>query len=164
MLNARPGTRKDVGEKRPCNGRGDTDPVAGQIEAAAVVACNAVEMRDSNADPTIVKVVGRPVRRGLCRRIPIHQVAMVDSREVCVTVATRNRVLGPAVVPDSVGSDAYRSRLYQLHPGVVVDVVNEGPARREIRIKVADHESPHCAVRDRIENGLAHRGKIDCLP
>src|SRR5258705_13483928 len=89
---------------------------------------------------------------------------MVDSRKVCVTVATRDRVMGPAVVPDSVGSDAYRSRLYQLHPGVVVDVVNEGPARREVRIEVADHESAHCAVRDRIENGLPHRGKIDCLP
>src|SRR5437667_3555195 len=65
----------------------------------------------------------------------------------------------PAVIPNSISGNAYRSRFYQLHPGVVVDVVNEGPACRKVRIKVADYKCAHCAVRDRIEDGLAYRGR-----
>ena len=79
---------------------------------------------------------------------------MVDSLDICVTVAAGDGVLRPAVIPDSVGGNAYRSRFYQLHPGVVVDVVNEGPARRKVRIKVADDKSAHCAVRERVKDLL----------
>src|SRR5437667_12283755 len=101
----------------------------------------------------VIKVVARPVRSRLSRRIPIRQVSMVDSVGICVAVAAGNGVTRPAVVPDSVRGNAYR-RFYQLLPGIRGYVVNEGPACHEVRIKVADDKSPHGAMDDRVEDLL----------
>src|SRR5947208_3322952 len=141
-------------------------PLACEIEPALIVGCNAIEMRDLDLGVAVIKVVPRPVRSHLSRRIPIRQVSMVDSVGICVTVAAGNGVTRPAVVPDSVRGNAYR-RFYQLRPVMRGYVVNERPACHEVRIKVADGKSPHGAMDDRVEELLPGKERaaiIDRLP
>src|SRR6267154_988413 len=155
---------RDMREKCSCFGRNHTDPIACEIEPAAIVSCNAVEMRDGDPDAAVPKVVRCPVGGHLCRRIPIHKVAVIDSAGVCFAVSARDRIVRSSVVPNSVGGNAYRSGFFQLNPGLVVDVVNERPSSRKVCIKVADDKAAHCAMGDRVKNCLSYRGIIECLP
>src|SRR5205809_2438530 len=142
----------DMGKKAPQ--LLPTGPLACKIEPALIIGCNAIKMRDLDVGMRpVIKVVTRPVRSRLSRRIPIRQVSMVDSVGICVTVAAGNGVTRPAVVPDSVRGNTYR-RFYQLLSGIRGYVVNEGPACHEVRIKVADGKSPHGAMNDRVEDVL----------
>ena len=154
----------DMGKKAPQ--LLPTGPLACKIESSLIVGCNAIEMRDLDLGVAVIKVVSRPVRSLLSRRIPIRQVSMVDSVGICVAVAAGNGVTRPAVVPDSVRGNAYR-RFYQLLPVIRGYVVNEGSAYQEVRIKVADGKSPHGAMDDRIEDLLTGEKRaaiIDRLP
>jgi len=161
--------RRDMGKKAPQSMFTGlvTGPLACEIEPALIVGCNAIKMRDLDVGVRpVIKVVRRPVRSHLSRRIPTRQVSMVDSVGICVTVAAGNGVTRPAVVPDSVRGNAYR-RFYQLLPGIRGYVVYEGPAYHEVRIKVADDKSPHCAMDDRVEDLLTGEKRaaiIDRLP
>jgi hypothetical protein len=83
-----------------------TGPLACEIDPPLIVGCNAIEMRDLDVGVAVIKVVPRPVRSGLSRRIPMRQVSMVDSVRICVTVTPGNGVTRPAVVPDSVRGNA----------------------------------------------------------
>src|SRR5207249_10250782 len=73
---------RDMRKKRACFGRNHTDPIACEIEPTAIVACNAVEMRNSDPDAAVPEVVRRPSRAPPRRRTQIHQVAMIDSTGV----------------------------------------------------------------------------------
>src|SRR5215471_7737090 len=96
----------------------------------------------------------------------MHQVSMVDTVGISVTVATGNGVARSAVVPDSVRGNAYRW-FSQLRPMIRGYVVNEGPACQKVRVKVADSESVHRTMDDRVVD-LRPREKgaaiIDRLP
>ena len=154
----------DMGKKAPQ--LLPTGPLACKIEPSLIVGCNAIEMRDLDLGVAVIKVVPRPVRSHLSRRIPIRQISMVDSVGICVTVAAGNGVTRPAVVPDSVRGNAYR-RFYQLLPVIRGYVVNEGSAYQEVRIKVADGKSPHSAMDDRVKDLLTGEKRaaiIDRLP
>src|SRR5437763_6244027 len=160
---------RDMGKKAPQSMFTGlvTGPLACEIQPPLIVGCNAIEMRDLDLGVRpVIKVVRRPVRSRLSRRIPIRQVSMVDSIGICVTVAAGNGVTRPAVVPDSVRGNAYR-RFYQLRPVMRGYVVNERPACHEVRIKVADGKSPHGAMDDRVEDLLPGKERaaiIDRLP
>ena len=112
--------RRDMGKKAPQSMFTGlvTGPLACEIEPPLIVGCNAIKMRDLDVGMRpVIKVVTRPVRSRLSRRIPIRQVSMVDSVGICVTVAAGNGVTRPAVVPDSVRGNAYRG-FYQFLPGI----------------------------------------------
>src|SRR5215471_10332423 len=96
----------------------------------------------------------------------MRQVSMVDTVGIAVTVAAGNGVTRTAVVPDSVRGDAYRW-FYQLRPVIRGDVINEGPAYEEVCIKVADSESVHGTMDDRVVDHLPREkgaAVIDRLP
>ena len=81
-----------------------------EIEPALIVGCDAIEMRDLDVDLTVLKVVLRPARGRLSRRIPIDQIPMIDSAGVYFAVASSDGVTRATVVPDSLGRNAYPLR------------------------------------------------------
>src|SRR5207249_4525390 len=115
-------------------------------------------------DAAVPKVVRCPVGGHLCRRIPIHKVAVIDSAGVCFAVSARDRIVRSSVMPNSVGGNAYRSEFFQLNPGLVVDVVNERPSSRKVGIKVADDKAAHCAMGDRVKDCFAYLGRLESMP
>src|SRR6266446_3142277 len=147
---------RDMRKKRTCIRRDDADPIACEIVPAAIVACNAVKMRNSDPDAAVPKVVRSPVGRRLCRRIPIHKVTVIDPRESSIAVAARDRVVRSSVMPNSVGGNAYRSGFFQLNPGLLMDIVNERPTSCKVCIKVADNKAAHRAMGDRVKDRLSY--------
>src|SRR5215510_16073826 len=96
----------DMGKKTSYGRRCIAQVLPCEIEPALIVACDPIEMRDLDVDLAVLKVVLRPARGCSSRRIPIDQIPMVDSAGIYLAVASSNGVTRPAVVPDSIGSNA----------------------------------------------------------